>query len=180
MAKRAVSFDQSWEIDDPFYREIYREAEHLLEVRQNKIHTRISYHFALKLLEEEGGDSRLVLPAILLHDIGYSQVPKDELKHAFGPTIKKPELRRLHETEGVRLAGKILQKMDYPVEFVREIQKIIDGHDTRETAWHINDMIVKDADKLFRFSYEGFNLDYNRFGLDPLKWLDTITSLIPQ
>jgi HD superfamily phosphodiesterase len=88
MATRELDLDHGWEIQDPFYNKLYHRAEHLLRKRQNAIHTRISYHLAIKLLEAEGGDSQVVLPAIILHDVGYSQIPENELKNAYGPIVK--------------------------------------------------------------------------------------------
>jgi hypothetical protein len=180
MAIEAVDLDQGWEIQDPFYSNIYDKAEHLLTARKNTLHTRIAYHFALNLLEAEGGNARIVLPAIVLHDIGYSQLPEKEIKNAFGPTIKKPELQRRHELEGVRLAGKILREMNYPEDMISSIQAIIDGHDTRQTAHDINDMIVKDADKLWRYCSEGFYLSFQWFDLTPEAYLNRLTSKIPE
>jgi hypothetical protein len=87
IAIKAVDLDQGWEIQDSFNRRIYNKAEYLLKTRNNTLHTRISYHYALNLLEAEGGDPRVVLPAILLHDVGYSQLPEKEIKDAFGPII---------------------------------------------------------------------------------------------
>lgn len=180
MISKRFDFDHGWEIQNPFYRHLYRRAEHLLTKRQNAIHTRISYHLALKLLRAEGGEPRVVLPAIILHDVGYSQIPEAELKNAFGPRVKKIELRRFHEIEGVRLAKAILSEIAYPNELVNDILSIIDGHDTRETALGINDMIVKDADKLCRFTYEGFYIDCDRFRASPAKWLKGLASFIPE
>jgi muconolactone delta-isomerase len=176
---KPADLDQGWEIRDSFYNTIYNKAAHLLKIRLNTLHTRVSYHCALNLLAAEGGNPRIVLPAILLHDVGYSQLPETEIKDSFGPKIKKPELQRRHELEGVRLAGKILRKMDYPADMIQRVQAIIDGHDTRETAHDINDMIVKDADKLWRYSYEGFYLNYQWFDLTPQAYMDRLISKIP-
>jgi HD superfamily phosphodiesterase len=176
---KTIVLDQGWEIQNSFYDNIYKKAEHLLETRNNTLHTRICYHYALILLEAEGGDPRVVLPAILLHDVGYSQLPEKEIKDSFGPIINKPELQRLHELEGVRLAGKILREIDYPADMILSVQALIDGHDTRETAHDINDMIVKDADKLWRYSHEGFFLNFQWFDLDPQAYMERLTSKIP-
>lgn len=171
--------DQNWAIDDPLYKKIYDEAEPLLRARLNDIHARICYHYALKLLEEEGGDPGIVLPAVLLHDVGYSSIPDDELQNSFGPIIEKPELRRLHETEGAKLAEKILKRVSYPNEFIGEIQAIIAGHDTRDEALSLNDKIAKDSDKLWRYSYEGFTIDFERFNLKASEWFDYLVAHIP-
>jgi hypothetical protein len=53
--------------------------------------------------------------------------------------------------------------------------EIIEGHDTRLSALSINDEIVKDADKLFRFDQVGFGIDVERFQVDRnfhLNWLE--------
>ena len=171
--------DQGWEIQDPFYRDLYSRVKHLLATRNNSLHTRISYHYALTILEAEKGNPRLVLPAIILHDIGYSQLPDKEIKNAFGPQIKKPEFQRLHEIEGVRLAGEILQEINYPADMIQRIQSYIDGHDTRTTAHDENDMIVKDADKLWRYGYEGFLLNFEWFDLTPQAYIDRLITHIP-
>jgi HD superfamily phosphodiesterase len=180
MTAGRFDLDHGWEIQDPFYNDLYHRSEHLLRKRQNAIHTRISYHLALKLLDVEGGDARIVLPAIILHDVGYSQIPEIELRNAFGATIKKPELRRFHEVEGARLAEPILQEIAYPPELVEKILLIIEGHDTREAALDIGDMIVKDADKLCRFTYEGFHIDVARFNASPQIWLNGLIGYIPE
>jgi HD superfamily phosphodiesterase len=133
----------------------------------------------LTLLEEEGGDPSIVLPAVLLHDVGYSSIPDDELQSSFGPNIENPVLRRQHETEGAKLAERILEKVQYPNEFIEEIQAIIEGHDTRDDALSLNDKITKDADKLFRYSYEGFMIDFKRFNLEASEWFDYLIAHIP-
>lgn len=179
MTIEAVVLDQGWEIQDSFYGNLYNKAAHLLKTRNNTLHTRFCYHCALNLLEAEGGDPQIVLPAILLHDVGYSQLPEKEIRNAFGPTIKNPELQRLHELESVRLAGKMLREIDYPADMILSVEAIIDGHDTRDTAHDLNDMIVKDADKLWRYSYEGFYLNYQWFELTPQAYMDRLTSKIP-
>jgi HD domain len=174
-----INFDQGWEIQDPFYRNIYHRVEHYLNTRLNNVHARRSYHFALDLLSAEGGDPQLVLPTILLHDAGYSQLSENELKNAFGRRINKPELSRLHEVEGVRIAGKILQQIGYSDIYVRKILSLIDGHDTRKIPHDLNDMVFRDADKLWRYCYEGFFYICDFLDLDPQEWLDDLENLIP-
>jgi hypothetical protein len=58
-----------------------------------------------------------------------------------------------------------------------EILSIIDGHDTRLEALSLNDQLVKDADKLWRFTPVGVDIDHNRFGIprdNYMTWLDTV------
>jgi hypothetical protein len=69
--------------------------------------------------------------------------------------MKYPELRRLHEVEGVAIAEKILSELGYNEHLSKQICEIIDGHDTTKEARSLNDSIVKDADKLWRFTRHG-------------------------
>jgi len=174
MDRNDEDLDCGWEIENPEHSIIFEKAKPLLKTRSNALHTRISYHFAITLLEKVGGDPKIVIPAILLHDIGWSIIPESQHAEAFGPYVKKPELQRLHETEGARMAGEILTDLEYSGHQIHEIEEIISGHDTRSDSLNSNDSIVKDADKLWRYSYEGFTTDYKRFEKTPrdcLIWL---------
>jgi hypothetical protein len=74
-----------------------------------------------------------------------------------------------HELEGVRIAKGILEDVDYNKGKMAEILRIIEGHDSRKESDSINESIVKDADKLWRFSREGFTIDCKRFNLKPME-----------
>lgn len=180
MDENDIKMDSGWEIVEPAHSVIYEKAKPFLQTRLNTLHTRIAYHFAARLLEDVGGDPKVVIPAILLHDIGWSVIPEDQLDGAFGPTVKKPDLQRLHETEGARMAAGILGEMAFPEQRVREIVEIISGHDTRLVSLGLNDSVVKDADKLWRYTYEGFTIDYKRFGKTPRENLLWLIMSIPE
>ena len=63
-----------------------------------------------------------------------------------------PEWNRVHEVEGAKIAGDILRKVNYHEDKILEIQEIIKGHDSRKEPISLNDSVVKDADKLWRYS----------------------------
>jgi HD superfamily phosphodiesterase len=156
------------------YNRIFELAKPYLNIRRNDVHTEIVYRFAVKLLENEPGDETVVIPAVICHDVGWSKVPEELHLRAFGPKFD-PALTRLHEIEGVKLAGEILSTVKYEPQKIQEILEIIEGHDTRLSALSINDKIVKDADKLFRFDQVGFGIDVERFQVDRhfhLNWLE--------
>lgn len=142
---------------------LWRLAEPYLNTRANDIHTRISFRFARELLKAEGGDESIVLPAMILHDVGWKMVPEEIQVRAFGPKAD-PKLKTIHEIEGAVIAAEILRKIFYDESKIREITQIIEGHDSRETAFSLNEMIVRDCDKLFRFCREGFGINVQRFG----------------
>jgi len=147
---------------------IFKKIWHLaiphLNTRENLIHTKISEAFAYKLLEKEGGDEEIVIPAIILHDVGWQRIPEHLQLKAFRPKLASRELNRVHELEGAKLAKEILETVGYDGDAIGEIVDIIEGHDSRKKALSLNDRIVKDADKLWRYTREGFDIDTRRFG----------------
>jgi HD superfamily phosphodiesterase len=131
------------------YDEIYALAEPYWHARSNDVHVPESYRLAQELLRyRPEADPAVVLPAILLHDIGYANVPEEtHLRGLAGaPTGWDADLTRRHEIEGARLAAEILARVGYDHERAERICEIIDGHDSREHALSLEDAIVKDAD----------------------------------
>jgi HD superfamily phosphodiesterase len=149
--------------DNPVYERIYRLARPYLDTRRNDVHVEISLQLALRLLKVEGGDQTIVVPAVILHDVGWKKVPEDLHLKAFGPKATSPEINRIHEEEGVKIAGEILAKVNYGTQKISEILRIIDGHDSQKKALSLNDQVVKDADKLWRYTRRGFEIDNRRF-----------------
>ena len=147
------------------YDEIFNKAKKYLDTRHNEIHAKLSFGFAQRLLEYfPEADEDIVLTAIILHDVGWKTIPeKDHLK-AFGPTKVDEGLRRKHELEGVQIAEQILDSIEFDKEKIQKVLEIIDGHDTDEkNAKSLNDQLVKDADKLWRFTSTGIIIDCERF-----------------
>lgn len=159
---------------EEIYGKIYELAGPYLDTRDNDLHTRVAHSFALKLLEVEGGDEKIVIPAVLLHDVGWKAVPEELQLKAFGPSNYNLELNRIHEVEGAKIARELLQQAEYNPELVDQICEIILGHDSRHEAISHDDALVKDSDKLWRFSREAISLDSRRFRVDPvahIAWL---------
>ena len=129
---------------------ICRLAKPFLTVRDNDVHTRVAIEFALRLLGIEKADRDIVVPAVILHDVGYDSLPEELMLRAYGPR-KEQHITRMHEQEGARIAAAILNDVGYDTSKTAEILEIIEGHDTRPVALSINDQVVKDADKLTRY-----------------------------
>jgi len=147
----------------PIFEEIWRLAKPYLDTRKNEVHTEISIRFAYQLMEIEGGHENIVVPALILHDVGWKKVPQELHLKAFGPKATSAEINRTHEKEGVKIARDILANVKYDTKKAAQIVKIIDGHDSRKKSISLDDSIVKDADKLWRYSKEGFEIDIERF-----------------
>ncbi|MGJ0203471.1 HD domain-containing protein [Leucobacter sp. gxy201] len=152
---------------EPEHRAVWELAEPYLKVRDNDAHTVYAYGLARTICASEpDADPGIVLPAILLHDTGWSQVPEELVLRAISPAGGDPELVLLHEREGVRLATGILESLGFAPNRIAEIVDIISTHDSMKAAKSLNDAIVKDADKLWRLSPHGIDTVMDWFGLD--------------
>jgi hypothetical protein len=152
---------------DPDLAALWELAAPLLRVRNNDAHTLYALGLASALLDAHPeADAAVVLPAIMLHDIGWSQVPPSEVLQAIAPGGGRPDLVLLHEKEGARMAAEILAEGCYDALKIPAVLEIIDGHDSRREALSIEDAIVKDADKTWRVSPHGIDTVMDWFGLD--------------
>ena len=139
----------------------------MLQTRSNDLHAEIGAQIVVELLHRDGGDLHIAVPAIILHDLGWNEIPKELQRSAFGPGSSNAELNRQHELAGVRLARQVLESVGYPTDLTAEILRIIDGHDSRPEASTLEEAIVKDADKMWRVTELGFPAN--------LEMLETLT-----
>jgi hypothetical protein len=147
------------------YEHVWAAAAPYLRARKNDVHIPLSYGYAERLLTEHpDADPDVVLPAVILHDAGWAVV--DHQIEEVGPDMLKSDMRRAHEVEGARIAREIVGD--------GEIATIVDGHDTRLYALSRNDELVKDADKLWRYSIAGVGIGCDFFGLTPGEYADHV------
>ena len=146
-----------WELATPY-----------LQTRDNDVHSLYSYGIARQLLRRiPEADEHIVLPAIIMHDTGWSTVDEKDAFQAIAPDRDGSYDWAVyqHEKEGARIAREILTEINYDPADIDEICEIIDGHDTRLTSLSINDSCVKDADKIWRVTTHGNDVCMPRFGL---------------
>lgn len=137
---------------------IWERAAPHLRVRNNDSHTLYAYGLARALLaRHDKAREEVVLPAILLHDTGWSAVPEAQVLEAIAPGGGRPDLVLRHEKEGARIAHEILDAIGYGTATTEAVIEIVDGHDSRSVALSLEDAIVKDADKLWRVSPHGID-----------------------
>lgn len=133
--------------------------------RGEKGHAEVVTYLALRLLEQVGGDREVVVPAAMLHDIGWSQLTNLERELFYVKDIDtftkqqvwkryEPILRSRHQEQGVILARKLLDKISYPssTNKIKHICEIISKHDTREGFYSSEDEIVRSADMMWRYT----------------------------
>lgn len=151
------------------YDAVWRAAETYLRARKNDVHVPLSYDFARQLLTANPeADEDIVSLAILLHDIGWWSIDATEIfSKGFGPNMMTSDVRFLHESEGVRLSRDILTALRWPEATIAAVGEIIDGHDTRKEPRSLNDRLVRDADKLWRFTVTGVAIASDWFKMTP-------------
>ena len=117
------------------YADIFDLAVPYLDTRSNDVHTSIAFQMALQLLDcYPAADESVVLPAVILHDVGWKMIPEEEQLTAFGPNMSNADLRRQHEQEGARIALEILKKLNYDAVKAEEIQPPIGAYAPRSPA----------------------------------------------
>ena len=158
------------------YDEVWRASETYMRARKNDIHIPLSYAFACELLKRyPEADEDIVSLAIILHDIGwYSIDMRDIIEKGFGPNMMQSDVRFLHEREGVRMSREVLELTNWPEPVIAAVGEIIDGHDTRPHARSLNDRLVRDADKLWRFTVTGVAVASDWFKLTPRQYADRL------
>jgi hypothetical protein len=101
-------------------------------------------------------------------------IPKEKLFEAFGPNNKYPELTRQHELESVEIAQNELNKQNFKTSQIEKICALIDGHDTTKNERSLNDAVLKDADKLWRYTPHGNRIIGEWFGIEQAEVLDIL------
>jgi hypothetical protein len=148
-------------------------AKPYMRVRKNDVHVPLSFWYAQRLLERHPeADADVVLLAIMFHDAGWAVIDEERIyAEGFATAGQEVDLssdvRILHEKEGARIAAEVLTDLGHAPAVVEEVVQIIDGHDSRPQALSRNDELVKDADKLWRYSLTGLSVSCDWFSMTP-------------
>lgn len=164
---------------DPIWRAVVNETR----VRSNDIHLPISLAYAERLtIAHPEADALIVRVATLLHDTGWARVDEEKIiSEGFGENWRAAKIRFEHEEQGCNIAREVLPPLGYSAEFVERVCEIIDGHDTRAEAKSLEDALMRDADRLWRFDHVGIALASGWFGLDPTTYADRLEEeIIPE
>lgn len=164
-------------VDLARYDPVWRASEPYMRARQNDVHIPLSFAWCQKLLAlHPEADRDICSLAILLHDIGWYSIDMDRIiEEGFrSDNPLQSDVRYLHEAEGVRLGTAVLQETGWSEEVIAQVCEIIDGHDTRSEPRHLNDRIVRDADKLWRFEVTGIAVACQWFGVTPHGYADKL------
>lgn len=78
------------------------------------------------------------------------------------------------------MARKMLTSLGFDALKLEQVLEIIDGHDSRKQAVSLEDAIVKDADKLWRFGLEGVTICRGWMGMSATDFLAYVEAKIPE
>lgn len=165
------------------YGPVWRAAEPYMRARKNDVHIPLSFDWAVRLLDHfPDADRDVCLLAILLHDIGWWAIDMDTiLAEGFrGENILQSDVRYRHEAEGVRLGAQVLRATGWSEDIIAQVCEIIDGHDTRPDPRHLNDRIVRDADKLWRYEVTGTAVACDWFNETPAQNCQRNEAILPK
>ncbi len=110
---------------------------------------------AISVCEKESVDEDLLLPLVILHDIGYAFTDNKR--------YRETDVRRLHMEKGAEVAEQILKKVNYPEDKIKKIKYYISVHDNwsfGEVNIYLEDEILgvfKDLDYIWSYTEKGFN-----------------------
>lgn len=140
------------------------------DTREGEIgHAEAVTYFSFKLNDLLEGDRKVTIPTAILHDIGWSQLTESERKLFYETEIDsasglqvwqryEPILRARHQEQGSKLAKKILEEQNFPKKPTPYICETISQHDTRKGFLSLEDGIMRDADKLWRYTLMCFRI----------------------
>lgn len=164
---------------DPIWARVVPETR----ARSNDIHLPISLAYAERLCAvHPEADALVVRVTILLHDTGWGRVDEERiLSEGFSGDWRKADIRYEHERQGCLIAEEVLPELGYDEAFVARVTAIIDGHDTRPEPRSLEDSLVRDADRLWRFDHTGIALAHHWFKMTPSAYMDRLEAeIIPE
>ena len=117
-------------------------------------HTRRVVAYGKALLDREPGNPRVVVPALILHDTGWSKVNFSDFVDA--PAVDKKDTAsvRLHMCYGADISREVLEALDWDLAEAQRIAEIIAVHDAPEKIEALHDLdatLVFQADWLDKY-----------------------------
>ncbi len=158
-------YEQIWNLAKPHYKK---------GRPQDVTHIEWIMKEAKLVAKQEKLDETILIPLAILHDVGYSRVPKDN--------SYKKQIRELHMQEGSIIAREILEKLKYPKAQKEKIIYYVSIHD----SWAIGnskefrkDKILgafNDLDFIWMTTPIGFETVRKMIGKTPQEMIEYIVS----
>lgn len=130
-------------------------------------HTLRTVNYGKYLLDHEEGDPEIVIPALYLHDIGWSRVDYSDFMEASASCKDGAESVKLHMRYGAEMASEILSRMQYDRSVRDTVVAIIAVHDDSDAVFAMNNpsaVLVAEADRLDRYGKDSLKRYKTLFG----------------
>jgi len=117
-------------------------------------HTRRVVAYGKALLDREPGNPRVVVPALIIHDTGWSKVEFSDFVDAPAVDKKDTASLRLHMHHGADISRKILEALDWKPSEIQRIADIVAVHDAPEKIKDLRNLdatLVFEADWLDKY-----------------------------
>lgn len=157
-------YKKIWELARPYY-----EKGRPMDVD----HVKWMMQDALIVCEKEDIDDEILLPLVILHDVGYAEAPKDKPHNL--------DTRKAHMKAGAKIAKQILEKLDYPKDKTEKIVYYVSVHDN----WAFGDYeykrdrilgAFKDLDFIWMATPKGFPAMMKLMGKSKKEMIEYIES----
>jgi len=132
-------------------------------------HTLRTIEYGRKLLSNEDGEEDIVIPALYLHDTGWSAIDYQDFLDASPAKKKETRSLQLHMEHSARIAGEVLQELAFARDKRTKIVSIIAVHDDPDKIFALNDIsatLVMEADRLDRYGLRSVKRYEDMFGSD--------------
>ena len=134
----------------------------------NLSHTISSVHWMKKLIEKEGGDERILITAMYMHDVGYETSLKKGYQFEESMKVKEKDHPDNHMKIGAEYCKQILPDLGYTSKEIEKIARLVLIHDDLEEierSYSENDLnaqLVMEADSLAQIDVEQVTPTFNK------------------
>ena len=127
-------------------------------------HTKYVVKSMEMIIDGEGGDRNILIPAAILHDVGWSKV--DSSLQSNDDLEKKRLGQRQHIAFAKEIIKEVLDKADYSKEDIQKIVEIVMAHKFQDPEEKEKQMLI-DADNLSDTFKEQFDSDVASYHSTP-------------
>lgn len=128
------------------------------------IHTKGVIKAMELLLEKENGDEDILIPAAILHDVGWSRVSSDLQKSK--KQKDRTKALHLHLKHAISIIKEILTKEDYNKSKIERVINIVQAHKFQKPA-ELDKQLLIDADVMSDAFKEQFYSDAKSYNKTP-------------
>lgn len=134
---------------------------HQAIMKDFEVHTQGVVKAMELLIAKEGGDENILIPAAILHDVGFSKVSKELQTN--GELEKKREAQRQHLIYCKDIIKEILTKVGYSSNDINKVIEVVKAHKFQDPDELAKRLLI-DADNLSDTFHEQFYSDVKTYG----------------